>query len=207
MEQNSINRTSEGLTVDSLSISGGTIASSSAGMVLKSNSTDDITFTNGTNTIFNITSTGYKTNPLQPGFLVYANATLTDITGNAADYLIPFNTTVYNIGGYFSTDTFTAPITGRYLLIANVTYTGLSSAMTTCRLKININSIPIDRRFNPYNNSAAGTNGTINLCSNINMTAGDTAQVYLQISNGAGNTADIVGGSELVTFFCGQLMS
>lgn len=207
MEQNSINRTSEGLTVDSLSISGGTIASSSAGMVLKSNSTDNITFTNGTNTIFNMTSTGYKTNPLQPGFLVYANATLTDVTGNAADYLIPFNTTVYNIGSHFSTDTFTAPITGKYLLIANVTYTGLSSSMTTCRFKININSIPIDRRFNPYNNSNAGTTGSINLCSTIDMTAGDTAQVYLQISNGAGNTADISGGTELLTYFCGQLMS
>jgi hypothetical protein len=207
MIQNAINRNSEQLTVNSLSITGGTIASSSAGMILKSNSTDDITFTNGTSTIFNITSAGYKTNPLLPGFLVYANALLTDVTGNATNYLVPFNTSVYNIGNHFSTDTFTAPVTGKYLFISNITYTGLTSAMTGCRLRLLLTSTTIDRTFHGYNNSNAGTNGSISLCTTINMTAGDTVKVYFLISNGAGNTADIDGGTELETYFCGQLMS
>lgn len=207
MKQNSINRNSENITVDNLSISGGTISSNSSGMVLKSNSTDDITFTNGTSTIFNLTSAGYKTNPLLPGFLVYANALLTDVTGNSANYLVPFNTSVYNIGSNFSTDTFTAPVTGKYLFISNITYTGLSAAMTACRIRFLLTSSTIDRTFHAYNNSNAGTNGSISLCSMINMTAGDTAQVYFLISNGLGNTADIDGSTELETYFCGQLMS
>ena len=207
MEQNTINRNSENITVNSLSINGGTIASSSSGMILKSNSTDDITFTNGTSTIFNMTSTGYKTNPLQPGFLVYANALLTNVTGNGTNYLVPFNTSAYNIGSHFSTDTFTAPISGKYLFISNITYTGLTSAMTGCRIRFLLTSTTIDRTFHGYNNSNAGTNGSINVCSTINMTAGDTAQVYFLLSNGAGNTADIAGGTELETYFCGQLMS
>lgn len=208
MDQNSINRTSSDITVDSLSINGATIASSSAGLILKSNSTDNITFTDGTNTLFNLTSTGYKTNPKQCGFLVYLNTNINNATGAGTNYQIPFTATVYNIGGHFSLGVFTAPITGKYLFCTNVTYTGLSSAMTACTLELEVGSNSVTRTFNAYNQSNAGTNGSINLCTTIDLAASDVATVHLQISNGASNTADIAGNaSDLITYFCGQLMS
>ena len=207
MKQNGISRNSSTLAVDSLSVTTNAIASSSAGIYFTGNGSNSINFTNGTSDIFKITSTGCKTNPLIPGFLAYASADVLNVTGNAADVTVGFNTEVYDTTSNFASNVFTAPVTGKYLFMTNVTFTGLSALMTTCRLRI-ITSLDIyERKYNAYNNSNTGTNGSLNLCISTEMAAADTAEIHLQISNGAGNTADIAGGSELITYFCAQQLS
>jgi len=207
MKQNAISKNSSVLAVDSLTVTANAITSSSAGIYFVGNGSNNIKFTNGTSNIFNMTSDGYKTNPLLPGFLAYASADVLNVTGNAADVVVGFNTEVYDSASNFASNVFTAPVTGKYLFMTNVTFTGLSALMTTCRLRI-ITSLDIfERKYNAYNNSNTGTNGSLNLCVSTEMIAADTAEIHLQISNGAGNTADIAGGSELITYFCGQQLS
>lgn len=207
MKQNAISRNSSVLAVDSLTVTANAITSSSAGIYFTGNGSNNITFTNGASNIFNMTSDGYKTNPLLPAFLAYASADVLNVTGNATDVVVGFNTEVYDQSSNFASNVFTAPVTGKYLFLTNVTFTGLSAAMTTCRLRI-ITSLDIfERKYNAYNISNTGTNGSLNLCVSTEMTAADTAEIHLQISNGAGDTADIAGGSELITYFCGQQLS
>lgn len=207
MKQNSISRNSSTLAVDSLTLSSNTITSTSAGIYFIGNGSNKITFTNGTSNIFDLTSSGYKTNSLLPCFLAYGSADVTNVTGNATDVLVGFNTEVVDIGSNFASSVFTAPVTGKYLFITNVTFTGMSVLMTTSRLRILTSLDTFERKYQPYNNSNLGTNGSLNMTMSTEMVAGDTAEVRLQISNGASNTADIAGGLELITYFCGQLLS
>jgi len=60
------------------------------------------------------------TNSSQPCFLAFNSATDNDQTGAGAIPTIDFDTEVFDQGNDFTADTFTAPITGRYLFAATV---------------------------------------------------------------------------------------
>ncbi len=63
-----------------------------------------------------ITSDGAVTKPSNPAFLARNSVTDSNVTGNGTEVTIDFDTEVFDQGGDFASDTFTAPVTGRYQL-------------------------------------------------------------------------------------------
>jgi|9_EtaG_2_1085328.scaffolds.fasta_scaffold05296_2 hypothetical protein len=69
----------------------------------------------GTTSHMVIDANGHITKPLQPAFLAQPASAQTDIPKNAVTTMV-FGTERYDQNGDFSSNTFTAPVTGKYLL-------------------------------------------------------------------------------------------
>jgi hypothetical protein len=155
-----------------------------------------------------MTPSGQFTTPLQPAFLAYGSAAVTAVTGNGTEVTVNFNTEKFDVGNNFSaSNLFTAPVTGKYMLGTNITFTNLSAAMTACRLSLVTSNNTFEVFANAYAMTNGGALGSISLNFSCDMDLGDTAQVLFRISNGAGNTADINGSGDLETYFYGKLLS
>ena len=85
-----------------------------------------------------INNAGAVTMPSQPAFSAITSAALTDIATNASDNTVKFGTEIYDQNSDFdtSTFTFTAPVTGKYQLNANVFVQNSDASCTYIRVKI-----------------------------------------------------------------------
>lgn len=163
----------------------------------------------GTNNRFKMTANGERTIPLQPCFYTYRNTTIYNVTGNGTEYTVVFTTEIFDQNADFDgTSTFTAPVDGKYLLTAVITYSsGLTLAHTAHVLKI-------DTTQNTYTGAICG-NGefafnvnyyiSTKLAVIADMDASDTAVIKVTWSNGA-NTVNIRGSGTPETWFCGELL-
>lgn len=84
--------------------------------------------TAGTDAVI-ISSSGEMTKPLQPAFLAVPSADQNNIATGSAQTIV-FGTEVYDVGANFASNTFTAPITGKYQLSASVYLSVLDTAAT-----------------------------------------------------------------------------
>lgn len=90
----------------------------------------------GTTNVMRIATTGEITCPLQPAFQAYANGDITNVTGDGTVYTCAFNTESFDQNGDFASNTFTAPVTGRYQLTAMVSTFNNTAAVTTHAISI-----------------------------------------------------------------------
>ena len=146
--------------------------------------------------------------PSNPAFLAYNSATDSNVTGDATVYTVDFDTEVYDQGGNFAADTFTAPVTGKFLLIGTISMTGLTAAHTNGQMRITTSNA--DYYATTTNWGAGRTNNNSQQYSFsvvADMDALDTATVVVSISNGT-KVVNITGtGSPLFTRFSGVLVS
>lgn len=164
----------------------------------------------GTTDVMISTTAGEITKPLQPAFLAVNSASDANQTGAGTVATVEFDTEVFDQNGDFNntTDTFTAPVTGRYQFNVSAGLANMTSSMT--RLVFNLvtsNRTYQIEKCNPYAQQD-GTNGQY-VCNGsvvADMDASDTATVTVAISNGAGDTASIIGGNNN-TFFSGCLLA
>ena len=98
-----------------------------ANKVIGSNDTYSLSLETDGNTAMTISTAGEITKPLQPCVLVNPNATQTNFAVNT-DVTIVWGTEVFDIGGNFASNTFTAPVTGKYLVSYSVRLENLDSA-------------------------------------------------------------------------------
>lgn len=127
-----------------------------------------------------IDSSGRMTLPNQPSFHATGNTSGTTITtGQQALY----NTSYFNIGGYFNTSTgrFTAPVSGRYFFYASyLTYPNNDPGYITLTMAVNGTSsyqYGFSRRQNNLQNDK-------NLSTIINLNAGDYVAPWLEPNGG-----------------------
>lgn len=157
----------------------------------------------GGSTAFSVTNTSVLANNTtlkasgQPGFLAYNSA---DDSTQSTGAKVDFDTEVYDETNNFSADTFTAPVTGRYLFTAAV-YTHNSSVAGNRALML----VTSNRSYYSTINSANTFDALTTTLSVIaDMDAGDTAFVQLELNGG---TVDIMGGGAFhITFFSGRLL-
>ena len=77
----------------------------------------------------NITSDGEITTPLQPSFLAQPSTAQNNVgITDGTSVTIALGTERYDVGGNFASNTFTAPVTGKYLLSATVYILNVDSA-------------------------------------------------------------------------------
>lgn len=155
----------------------------------------------GTNNVVRISDAGEINQPLQPSFLVDATGA-TDVTGDATAYTVDFDTEIFDQGGDFNstTNTFTAPIGGRYFFCASAEVGQVAAAHTTGRLRI----ITSNRNYDHYIDDILTAFYDFNVCSFADMDVNDTATVTVTIS-GSTKTVDLIAGAS--TKFSGSLIN
>jgi hypothetical protein len=156
--------------------------------------------------LWQMTTAGQRTMPVQPAFLAYNSANDLNVTGNGAAATIDFDTEVFDQGANFAADTFTSPVTGRYFLSSRALAITLTAAMTAAAYQI----VTSNRTYNSGFCSAAASkdvNGTLTFQNTVlaDMDAAETATCLIVIFNGAGNTAGVGGNATPQTFFSGYL--
>jgi len=167
----------------------------------------------GSNDLFVLTSNGEITMPLQSAFCAYNSVTDTSETGDGTAFTVIFDTEVFDQNSDFDgTSTFTAPVTGRYLLSYTVfLVTDTSSGGTTALSKLVTsnrtyfgNNAPTRQRVTGY----YGPNAALSFSQEIicDMDASDTATVTIAAYNDS-KVDDIYGTGSPYTRFCGCLVA
>ena len=150
---------------------------------------------------------GTRTERSQPAFLAFNGANDANITVD--DWTtIDFSTEVFDVGGNFASDTFTAPVKGLYFLTTQVTLTSLDTDSTGYRVAL----ITSNRTYtayldtDKYFDADSSWHVITPITSVCDMDAGDTAYVAVFQTGGAGIT-DVVGhASAVLTYFSGYLL-
>ena len=162
----------------------------------------------GTTDTLVITTTGVMTRPLQPCFLAYPSTTITDVTGDGTTYSIVYNSEVFDQGSNFASNTFTAPVTGKYYLNVSVLFAGLGAGNTSGVISLITSARTYSFGYINYgtmrDNGNFGNQAASFVCD---MTAADTATVSVAI-NGGTKVVDIFGNaaSTIYTEFSGFLI-
>ncbi len=156
----------------------------------------------GSSDVFVATVAGEITKPLQPSFLVTHSDAATDVTGDGTVWTATWNNEIYDQGGDFSSNTFTAPVTGRYLLSANI----LMDNILVTHAARNIRFVTSNRNYFFYTSYAlAETFRALSITVVADMDSGDTVTVAIEV-NGSTKTVDIdADGSQC--FFSGSLIN
>ena len=143
---------------------------------------------------------GQVINPTLPAFLAFNTSTDLNVTGDGTVVTVDFDTEVFDQGGNFAADTFTAPVTGKYHFDTLVQVTGLAAGIY-CYVRI----VTSNRH---YDKVAFFLDPTRSLFLSVlaDMDAGDTAYVSLEVGGGT-KVVNIVGQAEILyTFFSGHLV-
>ena len=137
----------------------------------------------GTTTHMAFDEAGHITMPLQCAFKAESSADASNVSGDGTSYDLLFQTETFDQNGDFSSPTFTAPVTGRYLITWTTAIYGIGSGHDL--------TMTLDTSNNNYLNQINLANAERNAeyydcCAVIaDMDASDTAKVTLQVSGGS----------------------
>jgi hypothetical protein len=156
--------------------------SSHVGSAIGTRSNHDLALvTNDTKAVI-IDTSGQVTMPLQPAFFAQA----TEVTNLAvATTTVPWGTEVFDIGSNFASNTFTAPVTGKYQLNLNLNFNGFDtdngyiwiSLLTSNRNVYLSLASGLQQRADGY---AAYSGSQL-----VDMDASDTCYIQVAVSGGA----------------------
>ena len=118
-----------------------------------------------------------------PCFLATQTGTLTNITGSTLQATISFNSEIFDQGANFSSTTFTAPVTGRYLLATSISWGGQVDASS-----IALSIVTSNRTYRIFYWSGSTTAGNQEEGGTVvaDMDAADTATILLVLQGEAG---------------------
>ncbi len=141
-----------------------------------------------------VSAAGEMTNPSQPAFFARNNTTQSNFTGTGTTYIVRYQNTTLDVGGdYDGTDTFTAPVDGKYSFSATVQLISLAASATATQLSMD--SSTINRRASVVNgeNVRSGSSNTLLLNGQlfIDLDAADICQITIQVSGMPGDTVDL----------------
>lgn len=146
---------------------------------------------------------GTTTQPSQPSFLVTNATGATDITGDGTAYTVLWPTEVFDQANNFASNTFTAPVTGRYLLSVSILVRGLTSSHSPIVLAL----VTSNREYRStyIGGTTTLTSIPMHICVLADMAAAQTATVVLTVSGGT-KVVDIDTDAKQ-NYFSGSLMN
>jgi hypothetical protein len=155
-----------------------------------------------------ITAAGAVTIPNQPAFLVHPSARINDVTGDATAYTAVWNTEIFDQGGNFASNTFTAPVTGKYQFNVNISLLGIVSGHTNCIITLVTSNRSIRTHFkaNVFAQTGSGDQNSFNGSVLADMDTSDTAHVTITVAGGS-KVVDFDGDSNLASTFSGSLIA
>lgn len=129
----------------------------------------------------------------QIAFSAVVSSQIPNVTGNATEYTIVFNSETYDYGSNYNnaTGTFTAPETGKYLLSTAVRIT-VGPGVTTYLAKISTSNREYVFYRGDTDNIIDGS-GTVTCAGSfvVDMDAADIARVTITVSGLGANTVDV----------------
>ena len=140
---------------------------------------------------------------MQPAFL----ATKTSTSSNAAintDHTVLFPTEVYDQNSDFSSNTFTAPVTGKYLLTASLRLDQVDEAANYYLLGIIGSNRSFREMWNPGGITDNDSYHTLQVSGLLDMDANDTA--FVRLVQSAGDVQVDQDGNAEMSYFCGHLV-
>lgn len=158
----------------------------------------------GTNNVMRINGNGEINFPLQSAFLANHSGTQTDVTGDGTGVTITWGTEIFDQNADFASNTFTAPITGRYYLCTSVFAEGLLSTHTAGTMNIVTSNRTYQFSGMSWAAARSATNYILTQAAQLaDMDAADTATVSVVIANGT-KVVDF-NGTSTNSFFAGYL--
>ena len=143
-------------------------------------STDSLTIglgsTLGTTSHMVIDATGAITKPLQPAFLVKPSSSQLNLTVGSANTVV-FGTEIFDQNGDFASNTFTAPVTGKYQLNLDIFFTNIDSASTELGIKLETSNREHNIFIEPDHAFASDGNHSYVMATLADMDANDTVTV------------------------------
>lgn len=133
-----------------------------------------------------------------PAFLVQATASQNNVAGSSAPYQITFDTEVFDQGGDFASNVFTAPNTGRYQINWSVDLLGMTAACDLIELRVVTSNRTITYSFNKTND--VPDNYTFDGGMLFDMDASDTARLQIRAT---GEASDVIDVGQTNTYFSG----
>ena len=152
--------------------------------------------------VMSVDGTGAITKPLQPAFLAMPNA-VQDNVAEGADVLIVFGSERFDNNSDFASNTFTAPVTGRYFLSYSLFVQAVDNAPTYFETYLVTSNKTYNHTIDPRGFDADPFYWTFNQAIVADMDAGDTAQIKINIHNGGTVQTDINNHS----YFSGYLVA
>ena len=156
-------------------------------------------------TPISIGQAGAVTKPLQPSFRVLS-ADMNNVTRNQYN-TVTFNSELFDIGSNFNTSTytFTAPVTGKYMLCAQILFQDLDGAGGDY---IGVRLETSNHGYWDHLYTVSGLDSDINyypvqIANVYDMDASDTAYVRFYVNGGSGDQVDVNSGA---TVFSGILI-
>jgi len=166
------------------------------------------TFSNGlslapssASTAINIDANGIVTKPNQPAFLAQP-ASLQSNFAVGSEVTIAFGTEVFDVGGNFASNTFTAPVTGKYLVCFSIYLQTIDTASNYYEARI----ISSNRKYYPATIDPDFADADFNYfsltgSSVVDMDADDTVTIAIKQATGTAQS-DI----NTPSFFSGYLL-
>ena len=142
------------------------------------------------------------TNPSQPAFSVQATSTQSNITADGTNQVVVFGTEIFDQGNDFASNTFTAPVDGKYPLSVLLDIRGLDTASTNIKVEITTSNRGYLFYFAPPVLSADPDFWAIAFSVLADMDTSDTALVNIAFQAAGGNQADL---QDTTTKFSGFL--
>ena len=133
-------------------------------------------------TAISIDANGHVTKPLQPAFLVQPSSDQDDIAVNATTTLA-FGTEIFDQNGDFASNTFTAPVTGKYQFNLFSFIDDLNHGYSIFQVKLVTSNRTLTWRIDPRFGDANPDSFPITFSALVDMDASDTAYVQMVIPN------------------------
>ena len=148
-------------------------------------------------TVLQMVDTGAVIAPAQPAFLVQPSATQSNITTGSAVTVV-FGTEIFDQGGDFASNTFTAPVSGRYQLNYAIELENVDTAATYYYIVLKTSNRDYNVNLTPgFSSDLSYYSMTYSVLAD--MDASDTAYVQLAQSGGTAQT-DINANSKFSGF-------
>ena len=132
--------------------------------------------------------TGHITTPNQSAFSA-TPVTQSNVTGDGTVYTFTGSSTwteIFDQNSDFADGTFTAPVTGKYLLTLRLTLTGVDSNHTSSIIYLDTSNRSYLHTDNPANSRQTSLGGyTITIAQIADMDASDTSSIRIQVMNGS----------------------
>lgn len=159
-------------------------------------------WTNGVK-VASFSAAGSITQPLQPSFLVTNSAGQTDVTGDGTAVTITWGNEITDRSGSFASNTFTAPITGDYLLTTSVLLRQLAATHTSVILSITTSNR--EYRITDLITTLSDNGMALHDAVVADMDTNDTATVVVTVSGGT-KVVDIDNDAKQ-NYFSGTLLN
>ena len=187
---------------------GGYLQDNGSTFVLGSNSgVRNLVFSPDNTERMRIDSSGRVTMPNQPAFQVHKNGTeQSNIAADNSTVAVTFSTEAFDLGGNFASNTFTAPVTGKYLMALKLRFNNVDTASQYYIARV----ITSNSEYHNIYDSDDDAGGdleylTLQVTQLVDMDANDTATVGVTQQGGTQQT-DINGG-RVYTSFSGYLVA